>query len=500
MTMPKPRKVKPTTPKAVVPTDPVTILSLRYEPSAIAQGMDVDRIHSILRSAESGDTREMFALYRDIVLSHSHLQGEFSKRKLAVVGDSLTFAPYTKSNAADVVAADAVRSMVSGCRSWLAGCVHALDSCLYPVAVVEKVFAASGRADIPFTLKSLVPVPHHLLDFTTGTMRIYDIAPADGAIMSTSHPVDPARYIVHRGHILSTPDNWGGPMRSLLFWWLLSTMGREWWARFLDRYGSPFLVGHYDRGDKDSRNVLERAFALSVKLGGLVVADGTRVEIQQAAAAASGDAYDKFITICNREMSKLVLGQTLSAEAQPTGLGSGVSNQQEAVRDDIRKFDARMLASTLRDQLVVQFCQINGLRGVPPALTWGSDSAAENRVTIELLKSISGTDVELTDEAIATLSERTGLQLRRRSGGGAQPLPFSSRPVSFSADTGIASADLLPLLREYPAAVARAIRDSRTADECRERITALYASHDRRRASAVLADALTLHAALAASR
>jgi phage gp29-like protein len=499
--MPKPRKSKPTAPKTVVPTDPVTILSLRYEPSAIAQGMDVDRVHSILRSAESGDTREMFALYRDIVLGHSHLQGEFAKRKLAVIGDTITFAPFDKTAPDDVIASDSVRAMVSGCQSWLTACLHALDSCLYPVSLIEKVFASTGRADLPFALKSLVPVPHHLLDFSSGAMRIYNVDPATGAILSTSRPVDPARYIVHRGHILSTPDNWGGPMRSLLFWWLLSTMGREWWARFLDRYGSPFLVGHYDRGDKDSRSVLERAFALSVKLGGLVVADGTRVEIQQAAAASTGDAYDKFLTICNREMSKLVLGQTLSAEAQPTGLGSGVSAQQESVRQDIRKFDAVLLAATLREQLVLQYCQINGLTGRPPTLIWGSDSVAEIASTMGLLKSISGTDVELTDEAIATVSERTGLQLRRRQSPVQSPSPFSSRPVPFSADAPSSSAaDLLPLLREYPAAVARAIRESKTPDECRDRIAALYSSQDRRRTSALLADALALHAALAVAR
>jgi hypothetical protein len=82
-------------------------------------------------------------------------------------------------------------------------------------------------------------------------------------------------------------------MRSILFWWLLATMDREWWARFLDRYGSPFLLGTYPRGDADSRSVMERAFALAVKLGGLVVSADTKVELSQAAATASRPAAQR---------------------------------------------------------------------------------------------------------------------------------------------------------------------------------------------------------------
>ena len=91
--------------------------------------------------------------------------------------------------------------------------------------------------------------------------------------------------------MLTTPDNRGGPMRSLVFWWLLSSMGRDWWARFLDKYGSPFLVGKYDQADDASRGVLERAFQWAVRVGGIVVSKQTEVEIIQASASQSGDAF-----------------------------------------------------------------------------------------------------------------------------------------------------------------------------------------------------------------
>jgi phage gp29-like protein len=399
--------------------EPETITTLRTEPPSIAQHLDVDRVFHVTQAAESGHVRELFSLYRDVIISDSHTQGEIAKRKLAVMGDRWTIHAWDKKQEADKKAADAIEDLIHNCRTWKVACIHLLDATLYPVAVVEKVFrpAAAG-----YQLQTLVPVPHHLLDYSSGRMMISDVDPQSGTILSTSREPDPERYIIHRGHLLTTPDNWGGPMRSILYWWLLGNMSRDWWARFLDRYGSPFIVGHYPTGDDKSRNVLRNAFSLATKLGGLVVTDKTRVEIQQAATASTGDAYDKFITVCNREKSKLILGQTLSADSQPTGLGSGVANMQEGVRQDIRMWDAASLSDTLRLQLFSQYLQINGSNATTPTITWGSISNAELKGKADLLASLKQAGLRPTDDEIGILSEEIGMSLERDPSPTGRPL------------------------------------------------------------------------------
>ncbi len=405
---------------------PETIYSLRSEPPSIASHLDVDRVFSVTMAAETGHVRDLFTLYRDMIISDSHTQGEISKRKLAVLGDRMTIHPWDKKQPGDKAAADAVEAMIHDCKSWRNACIHLLDGALWPVAVVEKVFrpAAGG-----YILDALIPVPHYLLDYSTGRMMISDVDPASGTILSTSREPVPERYIIHRGHLLSTPDNWGGPMRSILYWWLLATMSRDWWSRFLDRYGSPFIVGHYPQGDDKSRNVLRNAFSLATKLGGLVVTEKTRIEIKEAATASTGDAYEKFINVCNREKSKLILGQSLSADAQPTGLGSGVANMQEGVRQDIRMWDAATLADSLRLQLFDQYMEINGRHGMTPTLTWGSVSTAELKSKADLLVSLKEAGYRLTDDEVGILSEEIGMSLERdpsaaAPGGGGAFAPF----------------------------------------------------------------------------
>jgi hypothetical protein len=294
------------------------------------------------------------------------------------------------------------------------------------VAIVEKVYAPVQSG---YAIANLVPVPHHLLDWTAGKLQIFDVDPVTGFIMGTKHDPDPSRYIVHKGNLLTAPDNWGGPMRSILFWWLLSAMSREWWSRFLDRYGSPFLVGKF--ADTEGKNLLERAFSMATRLGGIVCSRDTSIEIQKVSSNDSGDAYEKFLAICQREKSKLIIGQTLSAEAQPTGLGSGVSSLQGAVRDDIRKFDAMMLSDTLIHQLITQFCQINNLPGRVPKIGWGSQSNDELKVTGALMQSLAFANLELTDAGITQLSDSLGLSLQRRAAPASQtPFSASSSDVS----------------------------------------------------------------------
>lgn len=395
---------------ALIPVKTLGKVDPRQEPPAMAMNMDAGRIMAVVSAAEGGYTRDLFSLYRDVVLVDSHLQGEWMKRKLAVLGDNLTILPYDKKDQNDVTTAERVKEAIDNCKTWRVANSYLLDSTLYPVSVVEKTFRATGSG---YAIEALTPVPYHLLDYTAGKMRIYDVDPLNGTVLATSHDPDPNRYIIHRGHLLTSQDNWGGPFRSILFWWLLSAMDREWWARFLERYGAPFLVGKF--ADDEGMNVLERAFSMATKLGGLVISRETSVEIQKTSASDSGDAYDKFLTICQREKSKLILGQTLSSEAQSTGLGSGVSTLQGNVRDDLRKFDATLLADTLSHQLITQFCAINNLPGRVPKLVWGSQSNEEVKSTGALLQSLATANLELTDSGVTQLSENLGLSLQRRT-------------------------------------------------------------------------------------
>lgn len=495
---------------SLLPVKRVTIYDRRQDPGYTVAQLDVDELHSILREAEGGYPQRLFAVYRDLILSDSHSQTEFSKRKLAVLGDVLNCLAEDKKNANDVAAAKFCDDQVNEISDWIFICSHLMDSTIWPVSVVEKVYRANGTG---YEIAELVPVDYQLLDYSTGKLMIKDTDPKTGTVLGTMHAPDKTRYIIHRGHLLTTADNWGGPLRSILFWWLLGTMDRDWWARFLDRFGSPFMVGKYEQSDDQSRSTMERAFSMAVKVGGLVVSKETDVEIKQAATQSAGEAFEKFHAIAQREKSKLILGQTLSADAQSTGMGSGVADAQMEVRGDIRNFDARMLGQTIRTQLFKQLVWINGMPGKPPKAVWGSESAADVTAVGKLLESLFKSGLTIDDSSLESLSERVGLTIQRMPTPAAGVSPFSlyaldaGQPgraeLADRANESIAregAADLARAFRGSLAPVRQIVLSSTSAEDLKEKLETFYADWSPAQTAVVLEKALVAFAANGAAR
>lgn len=508
----------------LIPVQRVIVHDPRQETTGLTQTISADRVLAFIREADGANPRDLFALYTDILLGDAHIQTELSKRKLAVLGDTVSIQPVDEGNADDVAAAEAIKAMVAdyepldaqdqedfaegAAEDFDYACAALLDGAIWPVVVMEKVFRASAKAGLNYDLADLVPVPAWLLDFSTGKLRIRE---TNDTGLETGTFIDPdrRRFIVHRGHLLTAPDYRGGPMRSLVMWSLLSQLGREWWARFLDRYGSPFLVGKYDQADDASRSVLERAFQWAVRIGGLVVSKQTEVEVLSASASQSGDAYEKFLAVCQREKSKLILGQTLSAESQPLGIGGGASDTHEGVRQDFRQFDALRLGKTLARQLFRQYLTINGFKGRVPTLTWGGESPMEATATGELLSKLKTAGIRLTDDGIDDLSKRTGLELERDQATapglppklppalalGARLRLLSTTPLLAADDANgqiaaNAAAELSQAFRGALAPVRQMILAAESADDLQQRILSAYADWSVGRVAGVIEAAL----------
>ena len=383
-----------------------------------------------------------------------------------------------------------------------------MNATLFPVAVVEKVFAP--RPGGGFALKALVPVHYQLLDYSQGAMRVFDVDDT-GTPLPTSHEVTPERYIVHRSDLMPAPDNWGGAMRSILFWWLLRTMSRQWWADLLERFGVPFLKGKYS--DEKGKSTLERAFRLAVRLGAIVVSKNTEVEVVQAASGDASNSHERFITICNQEISKLVVGQTLSSAPSPTGeLGGGTANLQGEVRDDIRKADAKSLAATLRGQLFDQLLAINGRPGRAPKILFGSESAREQAATLTVIGKLRAAGLEPDDDALDTLSERIGFGIRRAAAPQSPMLPFSASPLGFggaapvpspvpltagdAVDDRPAASSAADLLRAFAADLAPlkdVIAASASPEDCVRRVEEWVSRHNPSNAADVIEKALYVY-------
>jgi phage gp29-like protein len=83
------------------------------------------------------------------------------------------------------------------------------------------------------------------------------------------------------------------------------------------------------------------------------------LEIQAVTASGAGSPHLAMVDWAERSQSKAILGQTMSAEAKSTGIGSGNADLHDQVRQDILKADARQLAATITRDLLYPLLALN---------------------------------------------------------------------------------------------------------------------------------------------
>jgi len=437
-----------------LPMTQETVIDSRNQPLSVLPGMTADSYHAAITLAEQGDTEQLFTFYRDALTADSHLQSVIATRFLAVIGEDVNFQAVDPKNKDDVRAKDEIQAAVERLPDFMGVCRDLLWGHIWPLSMVERTYKQSSEPGLRYDWRDLVAVPDHLFRWTNGVLEVAEVSSSTHSKTGKYFQPEPSRYIIHRGHLLRTPDCWGGPMRSLVWWFFLGLMDRDWWVRFLDKYGTPFMVGKFDKTDDRSRQILERAFRLSTKIGGVVVSTGTQIELLKASTGDSAAAYQAFHDVCNREKSKAVLGQTLSSDSQSTGLNSGNAALHSEVRGDIRQYDAKKLAQTLRQQLFAPWLRLNGFTGRPPNIIFGPEDTEETTTTAEVLSSLKTAGLRLADAGLPTLSRRVGLPIERDSatpGAPGQPDPAVKRLAA-----------PLPLVRD-PSAAAESISRSAAA-------------------------------------
>ena len=150
----------------------------------------------------------------------------------------------------------------------------------------------------------------------------------------------------------------GGLALPALFYFMLKSYDVTSWAAFIDRYGFPIRLGKYSRkATKDDITTLRRAVASIGADFGAVIPEGATIEIiESKTSSENSEAYQKMATWIDKQVSKLVLGQTMTTD---DGSSRAQGEVHEEVRQDIATADASAVADTLNSCLVVPYINLN---------------------------------------------------------------------------------------------------------------------------------------------
>jgi phage gp29-like protein len=277
-----------------------------------------------------------------------------------------------------------------------------LDALLKGVAIAELIWEPRDGLVVPVEVKARDPRRFAFRAKADPRGRIgYPLRlltrrqPLDG------EPVPLRKFIVHR--FGSRYDNpWGLGLGHRLFWPVFfKRQGVAFWLSGLEKFGQPTALGRYPNGtpEAEQKKLLAALQAIATDAG-VAVPEGMVIELLEAKRAGTFDAYESLARYMDEDISKIILGQTLTSQVGSSG-SRALGDVHNQVRLEITKGDADLLSATLNATLVPWIVQLNMPSAPPPRLWWDVSEADDLAAAAERDERLFGIGFRPTAQRIA---------------------------------------------------------------------------------------------------
>lgn len=321
---------------------------------AILNRLTPERLATIMRDVRSGECpAEYLELAQDMEMRDLHYRSVISTRKDAVCGLEIRVEP-ASDDKHDIELAQAIENDIIKNRTarFVPLVRDMLDALAKGFSVCEIQWDTSGKTWKPGKYAWKDPRWFQYDKETGQKLMLRD------EVTTELHPLSPNKFIIHEPHLISGTQIAGGLALPALFYFMLKSYDVTSWAAFIDRYGFPIRLGKYSRkATKDDITTLRRAVASIGADFGAVIPEGATIEIiESKTSSENSEAYQKMATWIDKQISKLVLGQTMTTD---DGSSRAQGEVHEEVRQDIATADALAIADTLNSCLVVPYIKFN---------------------------------------------------------------------------------------------------------------------------------------------
>jgi len=314
-----------------------------------AQAFSGSQNPSTIYQAMGQGTASVFPYYREVEEKDTAIASALSTRRLLVL-----------AREANVQSADAENKQAQRYADELAGFLDAipkfdfalwelLDAPAYGYSVAEILWEAN-----PLRVVKILGRPQELFRFgktfepQTGEMLLSNFAGADGA------PVPPAKFIVST-YQPRHGDRRGIPLLRRLFWssWFKRNVLRM-HLKFLEKGSGTVVVKHGAAAGPDEKAAALNAAQVIADEIAAAVPQGFELmsEALQTTRIRQAEDFRQLADYMDAEMTRMILGQTLSSRGAEQGAGSRALGEVhiETLHEYIRS-DAGDLETAINEQL-----------------------------------------------------------------------------------------------------------------------------------------------------
>jgi phage gp29-like protein len=360
-------------------------------------GLTPEKLSAVLRQAEFGDPFLYLELAEEMEEKDLHYLAVLGTRKQSVAGLQISVSP-ASGESEDQRIAELVRDLLLGGTLNLRDMIFdILDAIGKGFSATEIIWDTSGPLWRPARLIWRDP-RWFAFDWVSGEQLLvrtigddtrngaiaghngnshfrrgfngYNPAPANGLtnagpsnepnLQPMTAALDPFKFIVHISKAKSGLPIRGGVARAAGWSYLFKNYILKDWVTFAEVFGQPLRLGKYGAGATEAdKQALLSAVANIGTDAAAIVPDSMLIEFTEARQTGSADLYERFCEYLDRQVSKAILGQTLTTELPRSGGSRAAAQVHDAVRRDILASDARRLSETLTRDLVKPIVDLN---------------------------------------------------------------------------------------------------------------------------------------------
>lgn len=357
----------------------------------------------IYQSAVSADWQSSrmfpspYGVFQEMEDKDAHLFSALQTRKLAVLAGGWTLEPGDPTDPQSLAALQLVRRVLDHCPDFEALLLHLLDALGKGLALAELEWEISPQPSGPPLVAPRRIVGQWPGDFAFDdrgqlhrlqpysdlrpTPRVPSLLPRPGEAMRPFYGVPvPARKIVPFAFQGSPAQPYGTSLCLKTYWYVhFKRHTLKYWTLFNERFGSPTAVARY--GPEATPTEISQLESLLDSLqtdSGIVLPEGTSLELLEAGRSSSGSTHRDLADWCNDEISKAVLGQTLTTGEGRRSGSLALGRIHNEVRREYIAADARALACCVSTSLLRWITDFNlGPAVASPRLRLGAERPSD---------------------------------------------------------------------------------------------------------------------------
>ncbi|WP_040728234.1 DUF935 domain-containing protein [Thiomicrorhabdus sp. Kp2] len=373
----EPIKVKSLTDEVARPS--MTGVRQVWNTDTIAGGLTPERLAQVLESANQGDNYDYLTLAEEMEEREPHYGSVLGTRKRAIEGVK----PAVESAADDaqsIKIADAVRRLVKheSFARLVQDCVDALGKGY----AVSEILWNRGSVWTPREYKWRDPRHFQFSRDDAHTLRLRDEQDLLNGISLPAY-----KFVVHIPRLKSGIPARGGLARLAAATYMCKQYTLTDWMAFAEVYGMPIRIGkHGNNATENDIRTLINAVANIGTDAAAVIPESMNIDFVDGRKSGSNDTFERLAKYLDKQISKAVLGQTMTTD---DGSSQAQANVHNDVRIDILESDLNQLESTINRDLIKPFIDLNfGVQGDYPKVVWSLPEAENIEAMVNALKEL----------------------------------------------------------------------------------------------------------------